>query len=78
MNKIKSPFVKMLRKAGYSTKEAMNITFDAQYYTLNQGGAVDLLGFNRLTQRGLLDGLFSWTLTEEGFDYWDSIYKSLK
>lgn len=31
MNKVKSPFVKVLRKAGFSTKEAMDITLDAQF-----------------------------------------------
>lgn len=69
MNKVKSPFVKVLRKAGFSTKEAMNLTLDAQFNFLQQrqGG---LRKFNHLAVNKRLTYMFSWSSTPQGHRYW--------
>lgn len=69
MNKVKSPFVKTLRKAGFSTKEAMCITLDAQFNFLQQqqGG---LRRFNHLAVNKKLIEMFSWNSAPEGHRYW--------
>ncbi|QHJ80751.1 MAG: hypothetical protein [Bacteriophage sp.] len=72
MNKIKSPMVKVLRKAGYSTKEAMNITHNA-IYAYQQQRERDSIHFNHLAVNGGLDMMFDWSLTDEGHYYWDNL-----
>lgn len=74
MNKIKSPLVKVLRKAGYSTKEAMNITYDAMYAYGNQKGW-NSKAFNNLAGRGCIGAMFDFVKTSEGIRYWGSIWK---
>lgn len=69
MNKVKSPLVKVLRKAGYSVKEAMNITLDAQYNYFNQR-TDSRRNFNKLAVDGKLICMFSWCETKEGLSYW--------
>lgn len=69
MNKVKSPFVKVLRKAGFSTKEAMDITLDAQFNfsQQHQGG---IRKFNSLAVNRELTCMFSWGGTPQGHRYW--------
>lgn len=69
MNKVKSPFVKVLRKAGFSTKEAMDITLDAQFNFLQQkqGG---MRTFNDLAVKKWLSCMFSWNSTPQGHRHW--------
>lgn len=69
MNKVKSPLVKVLRKAGYSVKEAMNITLDAQYYFHNTRSCSSR-HFNFLAKNGRVGGMFQWDKTSEGINYW--------
>lgn len=76
MNKVKSPFVKVLRKAGYSTKEAMNITHNA-LYAYQQQREWDSVNFNHLAVNGGLIYMFDWSVTEEGFNYWDNLCRKL-
>lgn len=72
MNKVKSPLVKVLRKAGYSVKEAMNITLDAQYNFHNTRSSSSK-HFNRLAKYGRIDGMFQWDKTSEGLRYWSDV-----
>ena len=76
MYKIKSPLVKVLRKAGYSTKEAMNITHDALYAYLNQREE-GLQYFNCLASRGGIIFMFDWSVTDEGHNHWSAIHDRL-
>lgn len=78
MNKVKSPFVKVLRKAGFSTKEAMNITLDAQFnYHQQHNYIFDRTLFNRMAVSGAVAAMFDWSCTDEGHTYWDSIWAKL-
>lgn len=72
MNKVKSPLVKVLRKAGYTVKEAMNITLDAQYNYFNQR-TDSIRNFNWLAGRGCVICMFDWGETKEGLSYWTDI-----
>lgn len=72
MNKVKSPLVKILRKAGYSVKEAMNITLDAQYNFHNQR-CCTRKHFNCLAIERSISAMFTWVDTREGRDYWHKI-----
>lgn len=76
MNKVKSPFVKVLRKAGYSVKEAMNITLDAQYNFHNTRRSSRKC-FNHLATRGRVGGMFRWDATPEGLYYWNDVQYAL-
>lgn len=69
INKVKSPFVKVLRKVGYSVKEAMNITLCAQYNFYNNR-AWSSKRFNHLAIRGQVGCMFQWDATPEGLQYW--------
>lgn len=72
MNKVKSPLVKVLRKAGYSVKEAMNITLDAQYNYANES-PYSSKNFNKLAKEGRIGGMFNWRQTTEGLKYWHAV-----
>ena len=69
MNKVKSPFVKVLRKAGFSTKEAMILTLDAQFNFLQQK-KVGLHKFNHLAVNKRLIDMFRWDSTPQCHRYW--------
>lgn len=69
MNKVKSPLVKVLRKAGYSVKDAMNITLDAQHNYHSQRTS-SRYNFNNLAFRGEIVGMFKWADTPEGHGFW--------
>ena len=69
MNKVKSPLVKVLRKAGYSVIDAMNITMDAQYNFRNTRSC-SIKEFNWLASQGRIGGMFHWDKTPEGLNYW--------
>ncbi|QJD54763.1 hypothetical protein PssvBMR4_gp65 [Pseudomonas phage MR4] len=76
MNKVKSPLVKVLRKAGYSVKEAMNITLDAQYNFHNIRRS-SRKNFNHLAGSGRVSGMFQWDATPEGVNHWFDIQYSI-
>lgn len=76
MNKVKSPLVKILRKAGYSVKEAMNITLDAQYNFHNTSSRSRKL-FNQLAKDGRVGAMFFWSNTSEGISYWSDIQDTI-
>lgn len=72
MNKIKHPLVKKLRKAGYSTKEAMSIT----------KVALDNLNVSKMSLRFVrcttdISAWFPWSNSPEGRDYWLTIHNKL-
>lgn len=77
MNKVKSPFVKVLRKAGYSNKEAMNITLDAQYSYFHQAVGGTIRGFNQLAVACAVAAMFDWSRTDKGYSYWSEIWIKL-
>lgn len=70
MNKVKSPLVKVLRKAGYSVKDAMNITLGAQHNYHSQMASFSRNNFNNLAFRGEISGMFKWIDTPEGREFW--------
>lgn len=72
MNKVKSPFVKVLRKAGFSTKEAMNITLDAQF-NYSQQREVGLSHFSELAAHKAVSSMFQWDATNQGHSYWANL-----
>lgn len=72
MNKVKSPLVKVLRKAGYSVKEAMNITLDAQY-NFHNSRECSRKHFNHLASECWISGMFDWVGTPEGYNHWSEI-----
>lgn len=74
MNKVKSPLVKVLRKAGYSVKEAMNITLDAQY-NYGKGWPDSSKSFNRLAREGRIAAMFYWSQTSEGLKHWQKVQR---
>ncbi|AID17651.1 hypothetical protein ECBP5_0059 [Escherichia phage ECBP5] len=76
MNKVKSPFVKILRKAGYSVKEAMNITLDAQY-NFHNTRRCSSKHFNHLAKNGRVGCMFQWDNTPEGVQYWNYVQSAL-
>lgn len=72
MNKVKSPMVKVLRKAGYSVKDAINITMDAQFNYQNQR-ADSMQNFNQLAIVGGVIGMFSFIESPEGYNFWADV-----
>lgn len=76
MNKVKSPFAKVLRKAGFSTKEAMDITLDAQFNFLQQDQG-NMRDFSYLAVNKKLTCMFSWTRTPQGHRHWWEIEDKL-
>lgn len=76
MNKVKSPLVKVLRKAGYSVKDAMNITIDAQYNFHNTRSS-SRNHFNWLASQGRIGSMFQWDKTTEGLYYWFDVQEAV-
>lgn len=76
MNKVKSTLVKVLRKAGYSVKDAMNITMDAQY-NFHNARSCSRNHFNRLASQGRIGGMFQWDKTTEGLNFWSDVQEAV-
>lgn len=74
MIKCNSPFVKVLRKAGFRNKDAMLIALRAwEEYT--KAFDWNAIYFNRLAVRGDISSMFTWSETEEGHDFWLAIQR---
>lgn len=79
MNKIKSPLVKRLRKAGYSCKQAMRLTNQIYWNHKSSQLGVGLGFINKWPiAQGRIYALFVWEYTEEGHIFWSGVNDQLR